>query len=105
MEGAQLMAFENCCRIHTCIPIEKMTEYLDLDPQDAGSRIVQLIRESNVNANIDAEKKQIKVSANQASAYEVVKTFTKQKNLDNRSNQLIEMVEKKFMLRDNDGRD
>lgn len=100
MDGARLLVFETCCRIHSRISIDDMAGYLDLDVKEAEHEIMKLIREGNVDANIDSEKRQVVVSMQERSVYQMVINQTKSKNLDNRSNQLIQQVEKKLAMRD-----
>jgi len=102
MEGACLLVFETCCRIHKCISIETMGKHLNLEGADAESKIVQLIRESNMPANIDSINKQIIVPTQRRNAYQMVTDLAKSRNLEHRSNNLIQQVEKKYQLLDNE---
>ena len=101
MEGAYLLVFETCCRIHKCISLEKMAEHLNLDPEEAEATIVELIRDSNLaKANIDSEKQQIIVPTQTQSSYQQVIDFAKTRKLEMRTNQLIDTVGKKYAIPD-----
>lgn len=99
-EGARLLVFETACRIHKCIGLDKLTQYLGLEEKEADTAIVKLISESSINANIDSANRQLIVSTQKRTAPQVVIDLSKSRNLENRSNQLIGQVKKKYDLLD-----
>lgn len=103
MEGARLLIFETACRIHKCIDLVKLQAYLGLGEQEADSTILRLISESSINANIDSASRQLVVSTQKRTAPQMVIDLSKSRNLESRTNQLIQQVKKKYMLLE-DGR-
>lgn len=97
-EGARLLIFETACRIHKCIDLEKIQKYLCLEEDEADATIVKLISESNINANVDSANRQLIVATQKRTAAQVVIDLSKSRNLENRSNQLIAQVKKKYAL-------
>lgn len=98
MEGAQVLLLENVCKTQRTIAVSQMATYLGLETDGAEARITQLLRESNVDATLDTATHTINVTGASPSVYTIVMDMAKQRNLDNRSQQLIQQVEKKYQL-------
>jgi translation initiation factor 3 subunit E len=100
MEGARLLIFETACRIHKCMEMDHLFKCLCLPEDGAEASIVALIRESNINANIDSANKQLIVSTQKRSSSQQVIDLSKSRNLEHRSMQLIAQVKKKYAMLD-----
>lgn len=81
MEEARVFVFENYCRIHHKIDLKALGEKLAMD-QDAAERwIVDLIRNANLDAKIDASEGCVLMGGSQLSVYEQVMDRTRDLNV------------------------
>lgn len=91
LTAARQMVFDTYCRVHRCIDIPTLVAQLDINEKDAEPAIVQLIRDSGVDAKIDSNKNQV-VMIRQA--YNQVDEKTKYLGL--RTKQLVAHMDKKY---------
>ena len=81
MEEARVFVFENYCRIHHKIDLAALGAKLAMD-QDAAERwIVDLIRNANLDAKIDASEGCVVMGGSQVSVYEQVLDRTRDLNV------------------------
>jgi len=103
LEGARLLVFEFYCRIHKFIDIALIGNILygseeKRTDEETENRLVDLIREVGLNAHVDSEQHRVimahKHQAKQ-NVYQQVIDRLRGKNVDNRTRQLLQQVEKK----------
>ena len=81
MEEARVFVFENYCRIHHKIDLAALGEKLAMDQEAAERWIVDLIRNANLNAKIDAAEACVVMGSSQVSVYEQVMDMTRDLNV------------------------
>ena len=77
MKNARDFIFEVYCRIHQCIDIKMLAEQLNMDVGDAERWIVDLVREADLDAKIDAEANHVLMTPRQPDVYQQVIDKTK----------------------------
>lgn len=102
MEGARSLVFETYCRIHKTIDIAELGSRLNLNPDETEAKLDELICSSKVDASIDTEKSQLCMNLPSREVYQEVYELTKHRNIEARTRSLIQQVEKKYALIDND---
>lgn len=108
-DGARLLVFEYYCRIHKCVQLDTLAKVLfseeKLSEEEVEQRIVDLIRDSGINARVDSEKRQLEVNNKaqvRTSVYQQVIDKAKTKSIDFRTGTLIKEIEKKQEQRGGD---
>ena len=81
MEEARVFVFENYCRIHHKIDLAALGEKLAMDQEAAERWIVDLIRNANLDAKIDASEACVVMGSNQVSVYVQVMDMTRDLNV------------------------
>ncbi|XP_043810999.1 eukaryotic translation initiation factor 3 subunit E-like [Manihot esculenta] len=77
LENARLFIFETYCRIHQCINMGVLAEKLNLNYEEAERWIVNLIRNSKLDAKIDSQSGTVIMEPNQPNVYEQLIDHTK----------------------------
>jgi translation initiation factor 3 subunit E len=102
LEGARLLVFEYYCRIHKCVQIDSLAKVLygeeKCSDEETENKIVELIRDSGINARVDAEKRELEMNNKaqvRTSVYQQVIEKTKSKAFDRRTRELLETIDKK----------
>jgi len=90
INNAQKVFFEVYCKIYRKIELKTVAEYLGVSKEEAEIWIVNLIRNSNVDAKVDPEQGLIYLTSQQQGVYEQV--FNKTKDLVPRTNILINTI-------------
>merc|ERR1719223_835841 len=91
MASARQLVFDTYCRIHRCFDIATLTKQLNISEEDAEPAIVEMIRESGVNAKIDSSNNQVVM---QGKIFNQVTDRTK--GVPYRTKQLVTMMEKRY---------
>jgi translation initiation factor 3 subunit E len=81
MEEARVFVFENYCRIHTKIDLRALGDKLAMDQEQAERWIVDLIRNADLDAKIDADQGCVIMGGTPQSIYEQVMDRTRDLNL------------------------
>jgi translation initiation factor 3 subunit E len=81
MEEARVFVFENYCRIHNKIDLRALGEKLAMDQVQAERWIVDLIRNADLDAKIDADEGCVIMGGTPQSIYEQVMDRTRDLNL------------------------
>ena len=81
MEEARVFVFENYCRIHTKIDLKALGDKLAMDQEQAERWIVDLIRNADLDAKIDADQGCVIMGGTPQSIYEQVIDRTRDLNL------------------------
>jgi translation initiation factor 3 subunit E len=81
MEEARVFVFENYCRIHNKIDLRALGEKLAMDQEQAERWIVDLIRNADLDAKIQAEEGCVIMGSTQLSMYEQVVEKTRDLNV------------------------
>ncbi|GAQ82532.1 translation initiation factor 3 subunit E [Klebsormidium nitens] len=90
MDNARNYIFETYCKIHQCLDTKILSEKLSLSPEDAERWIVNLIRQSRLEAKIDSKAGTVIMTNPHPSVYEQI--IEKTKSLTARSFQLATNV-------------
>eukprot|EP01056_Protomagalhaensia_sp_Gyna25_P005790 Protomagalhaensia_sp_Gyna_25__5789@NODE_84_length_5393_cov_96_575458_g65_i0_p1_GENE_NODE_84_length_5393_cov_96_575458_g65_i0NODE_84_length_5393_cov_96_575458_g65_i0_p1_ORF_typecomplete_len521_score104_36PCI/PF01399_27/5_9e17PCI/PF01399_27/1_4e04eIF3_N/PF09440_10/0_014BLOC1S3/PF15753_5/3_2e03BLOC1S3/PF15753_5/0_57DDRGK/PF09756_9/2_3e03DDRGK/PF09756_9/0_31_NODE_84_length_5393_cov_96_575458_g65_i038015363 len=91
-EQARLLLFDNYCRIHRSININMIADKLHMEAEDAEKWIVNLIRESKLDAKIDSERNVIQMTTHVPNFHEQIIEKTRNQLL--RSQALIQNLER-----------
>ena len=81
MEEARVFVFENYCRIHDKIHLDDISEKLAMPPDQAERWIVDLIRNSDLDAKIDSENNSVVMRGTSQSIYQQVMERTRDLNM------------------------
>ncbi|KAG5252766.1 hypothetical protein OIU85_000338 [Salix viminalis] len=90
LENARLFIFETYCRIHQRIDIGVLAEKLNLNYEEAERWIVNLIRNSKLDAKIDSKSGTVIMEPNQPNVYEQLIDHTKA--LSGRTSNLVSQI-------------
>ncbi|VVC27224.1 Winged helix-turn-helix DNA-binding domain,Eukaryotic translation initiation factor 3 subunit [Cinara cedri] len=96
VENARLMIFETFCRIHQCISISMLAKNLNMNLEDAECWIVNLIRNTKLDAKVDSEVGLV-IMETQSSPYEQI--IDQIDKLSIRSQALTNLVERNLIDR------
>lgn len=77
MENARLFIFETFCQIHECISINKLSEKLNMNENEAERWIVDLIRNARLDAKIDSKHGHVFMGTQAVSPYNQLLEKTK----------------------------
>eukprot|EP01055_Gregarina_sp_Pseudo9_P000536 Gregarina_sp_Pseudo_9__535@NODE_1345_length_1671_cov_18_019608_g1256_i0_p1_GENE_NODE_1345_length_1671_cov_18_019608_g1256_i0NODE_1345_length_1671_cov_18_019608_g1256_i0_p1_ORF_typecomplete_len519_score106_74PCI/PF01399_27/1_5e16PCI/PF01399_27/4_8e03eIF3_N/PF09440_10/0_0034_NODE_1345_length_1671_cov_18_019608_g1256_i0521608 len=91
-EQARLLVFDNYCRIHRSINISMIADKLHMDADHAEKWIVNLIRESRLDAKIDSERNVIQMTTHVPNFHEQI--IEKTRNQIVRSQACIQNLER-----------
>ncbi|TKC47971.1 hypothetical protein EI555_000258 [Monodon monoceros] len=94
IENACLFVFETFCRIHQCSSINMLADKLNMTSEEAERWIVNLIRNSRLDAKIDSKLGHVVMGNSAVSPYQQV--IEKTKSLSFRSQMLAMNIEKKL---------
>ncbi|GJN09898.1 hypothetical protein PR202_ga27947 [Eleusine coracana subsp. coracana] len=72
LENARLFIFETYCRIHRCIDISKLAEKLNMNYDEAESWIMNLVRNSKLDARIDSVSGTLIMATNPVNVHEQI---------------------------------
>merc|ERR1712136_148623 len=97
IENARLFIFETFCRIHQCISINMLAQKLNMTEEEAEKWVVNMIRNTKLDAKIDSEKGHVVMGTQGVSPYAQV--IEKTKNHAMRAQMLAINVEKKLGLK------
>ncbi|XP_031490093.1 eukaryotic translation initiation factor 3 subunit E [Nymphaea colorata] len=78
LENARLFVFETYCRIHRCIDIGMLAEKLNMSYDEAERWIVNLVRNSKLDAKIDSMSGTVVMGTSYVNVYEQIIESTKQ---------------------------
>ncbi|KAB5551763.1 hypothetical protein DKX38_009074 [Salix brachista] len=90
LENARLFVFETYCRIHQRIDIGVLAEKLNLNYDEAERWIVNLIRNSKLDAKIDSQSGTVIMDPNHLNVYEQLIDHTKA--LSGRTSKLVSQI-------------
>ncbi|XP_062506787.1 eukaryotic translation initiation factor 3 subunit E-like [Corticium candelabrum] len=97
IENARLMIFETFCQIHRCIRISMLAEKLNMTPEEAEKWIVNMIRNSPLDAKIDSKLGHVVMNSPVQSVYQQV--IEKTKGLVFRSQLLSNNIDKRAEIK------
>lgn len=97
LTAARQLIFECSCRIHSCLDVNSLCERLQIT-EDKESRIISMIQESSFDGKIDSEKNLLNMEMKHPAIYAQVLDLERVKTLANRSGQLANQIEKKYMM-------
>ncbi|KAL1922316.1 uncharacterized protein VTP21DRAFT_9855 [Calcarisporiella thermophila] len=93
IENARCFIAETYCRIHQKIDIKELSERLNMNQEDGEKWIVNLIRDTRMDAKIDFEENTVIMNQNLTSVYQQV--IERTKGLAFRSQVLVSTIEKR----------
>lgn len=90
LENARLFIFETYCRIHRCIDISVLAEKLNMNYDEAERWIINLVRNSKLDAKLDSLSGTLVMETNHPNVYEQI--IENAKNLNLRTSLLAKNV-------------